>query len=133
MNSYQKGNLSEAKIVAKLLELGKVVFKPVGEGFRYDLLIDNCDGTFTRVQCKTARVGKNGTIIFATGSRGGHNKAKNKGYVGQADVFMVYAKHTDKVYVIPVESAPIGSMSLRIIRPLVNTDNINWADKYVLK
>ena len=133
MNSYQKGNLSEAKIVAKLLELNKLVFKPVGEGYRYDLLIDNSDGTYTRVQCKTARLNRSGCIIFATGSRGGHNKSKNKGYHNEADVFMIYSKHTDKVYLVPVENASKSSMMLRITKPKKVIDNIKWADDYEYK
>lgn len=110
-----------------------MVFKPVGEGYRYDLLIDNCDGTFTRVQCKTARESRNGTIIFATGSRGGHNKAKNKNYVGQADIFLVYASIVDKIYSIPVLEAANSSMALRINKPKSLSHSIKWANDYELK
>lgn len=131
MNTHKIGNFSEQNIICRLLSLDRVVLKPVGEGHRYDLLMDNQNGTFTRIQCKTARVTKNGCLSFATGSRGGYKKQKNRGYKGEADVFLVYSPMTQQVYYIPVDMAPEGSMLLRLQSPerTVNR-NIHWASDF---
>ena len=36
----QKGNIAEAAVVAAAVKLGIDVYKPVGEGGRYDLIFD---------------------------------------------------------------------------------------------
>jgi hypothetical protein len=45
-----------AGIVLALLKAGKAVLRPVSNGLRYDIVVDNLDATFTRVQCKTGQL-----------------------------------------------------------------------------
>ena len=52
-DTTRRGELSEFEIIAALLRSGRVVLRPLSAGLRYDLVIDNEDGTFARVQCKT--------------------------------------------------------------------------------
>ena len=52
-NNKTKGERSEAIIIAKLLEVGYGVLTPFGDNRRYDLVIEDADGKFWRVQCKT--------------------------------------------------------------------------------
>ena len=50
----QLGERSQAHIIARLLEVGYTVLTPYGDSSRYDLVIEDADGKFWRVQCKTA-------------------------------------------------------------------------------
>lgn len=49
------GDKSEACIIAKLMQVGYAVLIPFGGSERYDLVIEDADGQFWRVQCKTGR------------------------------------------------------------------------------
>jgi PD-(D/E)XK nuclease superfamily protein len=76
-NANSIGEISEAAIIARFLLLGYVVLIPYGGNQRYDLVIEDMEGQFWRVQCKTARIQDNGTVVaFDTAN---HNYAlKNK-------------------------------------------------------
>lgn len=100
MNTTEKGNLTELKIAVRLLESGKTVLRSIGEGCRYDLVIDE-KGKFTRVQCKTGRL-RNGVIVFNCVSQYAWKK-EYRSYNGSADLFGVYCPETAKCYLVPVE------------------------------
>ena len=41
MNSKDKGDIAEAFVTARLLEMGNSVSKPFGDNQRYDIIVDN--------------------------------------------------------------------------------------------
>ena len=127
MNSYEKGNLSEAVIAARLLESGYIVCVPIGGGHRYDMVIDTGDG-FKKIQVKTARL-YNGNIMFNTCS---NNKGRGrKSYHGDIDMFGVYCPELAECYLVPVELTGRSLMSLRINPPKNNqTKGVNFKDKF---
>ena len=131
MTTNEKGRITLAKVLARLSEKGKHVLVPFANVGRYDLLIDNRDGTFTRVECKTARY-KKGCIMFHTESRGGRGLKEAQDYSHDADVFGVWSSQTDKVYLISVKDATLSSMMIRVEEPKSkgNYSNINWAKDY---
>ncbi len=49
-----KGEISEAAIITRFLQLGYIVLTPYGGNQRYDLVIEDADGNFWRIQCKSA-------------------------------------------------------------------------------
>ena len=101
MNSKDVGNISELAVMAALAKMGKRILVPFGDNLRYDLLIDNQDGTFTRVQCKTARLKEDkGYIKFATCSSQYHRGGVKHDYYYEAELFGVYCPQLDKVYLI---------------------------------
>src|SRR2546430_11782976 len=53
LTTDQKGNIAEVAIALAAIKLGIDVYWPVGEGGRYDLILDVC-GRLNRVQCKWA-------------------------------------------------------------------------------
>ena len=57
MQTREKGNLTEARILAALVAAGYLVSVPFGEGHKYDFIIDDSVSLW-RVQCKTGRVKK---------------------------------------------------------------------------
>jgi hypothetical protein len=75
------------------------LLRPLSSASRYDLLIDNEDGTFTRVQCKSG-VLRNGCVLFRVYSVSGHD-TRAKGYRGQVDAFGVYCSGTSASYLVP--------------------------------
>lgn len=110
MNTYQKGNVSEAAFVAKLISMGYTVCMPFGGGSRYDLIFEK-DGSFKSVQVKTARLSAN-TVCFNTCS---NNKGlKRKQYIGEVDFIGAYCKENDSCYLVPVNITKKSAMTLRI-------------------
>jgi hypothetical protein len=115
MQTREKGNLTEAKILAALVKAGYLVSVPFGDGHKYDFVIDDLT-SLLRVQCKTGRV-KNGTLFFNSYSQSG-NGATKQGYYGLADLFAVLNPETEEVYLVPVEGFGMTGISLRLVPPL---------------
>ena len=97
-DTTSRGDVAELQIAAALIRQGKRLLRPLSSASRYDLLIDNQDGTFTRVQCKSG-VLRNGCVVFRVYSVSGHD-TRAKGYVGQVDAFGVYCADTSATYLV---------------------------------
>ena len=129
------GDISEAAIIARFLQLGYVVLTVYGGNQRYDLVIEDAEGQFWRVQCKTGRIDAGGTAIrFNTAIRNvtGKNK-QSRNYRGQCDYFAVYNEKLNKVYLVPVDQVGTTSAALRLTTPKNNQEkNTLWAKDYEL-
>jgi len=133
-NNKTIGERSEAIIMAKLLEVGYGVLMPFGDNRRYDLVIEDADGKFYRIQCKTARLMNGGACInFATASTYYHTKAGfgRRGYHGEIDYFAVYSPDTRGVYLVPIDHVGTTSAKLRLA-PTGNRQekHVRWAKDY---
>lgn len=138
-NHKEMGERSEAIIIGRLVYSGYTVLKPYGENKRYDLVIEDADRKFWRVQCKTAWLSKDQkNLLFNTCSN--HyaytwqkDSMKRKHYRGDAEFFAVYSPDLDKVYLISVEKVGISSGSLRLV-PAKNSNQhgIRLAKDYEL-
>ena len=130
------GDTSEAMVIARLVQAGKMVLLPFGENQRYDLVLD--EGTeFVRVQCKTGKL-RQGAILFNTCSVAYQRKdlgfrAYHVDYIGAADLFGVYCPETDAVYLVPVNEVGNRAGTLRV-EPTRNgqAKKIRWAKDYRL-
>lgn len=131
MNTRERGNLTEIKIMAALVEAGYLVFLPFGEGHKYDFIID--DGQrLHRVQSKTGRV-KGGSLMFNGYSFSGNGKVRH-GYRGLADLFAILNPQTSQVYLVPVEEVGCTEICLRLEPTLSGqSKGIRWAAAYILK
>lgn len=130
METREKGNLAESKILAALVAAGYLVSIPFGEGHKYDFIIDD-SVSLRRVQCKTGRV-KKGVLLFNSYSQSG-NGATKKGYHGLADLFAVWNPDNGEVYLVPVESFGAAGISLRLMPTLSGqVQKVNWAVDYLL-
>ena len=58
------GNLGEAKVLAKFVELGIQVYTPFGDGSVVDLIAD-FNGKLNRIQVKSTEKDANGALIFS--------------------------------------------------------------------
>ena len=135
------GDVSEAAIATRLLQAGYVVLTPYGKQHRYDLVIEDADGRFWRIQCKTAWVVQDGSSIqfnvasshysYVDSKSMGVHKRQN--YRGQVEYFAVYCEALDKVYLIPVDDVGIAHTRLRLM-PTKNKQekNVRWAKDYEL-
>ena len=129
------GNISEAAIITRFLQLGYTVLTPNGRKQRYDLIIEDAEGMVWRVQCKTARIEDNGTVIaFDTAN---HNMAlkdrRMRHYRGQCDYFAVYCEKLNKIYLLPVDQVGTTRANLRLLPPKNNQKkNVRWAKDYEL-
>jgi hypothetical protein len=131
LQTADKGNLSEARILAAFVAAGYLVSVPFGSGHKYDFVVD--DSTrLLRVQCKTGRV-KNGTLLFNAYSQSGNGSVKMS-YRGLADLFAVLNPEDDKVYLVPVEDVGVTVGSLRLT-PTLNrqAQRVRWAESYLLR
>jgi PD-(D/E)XK endonuclease len=91
------------------------------------------DGEFVRAQCKTGRL-RQGKVVFNTKSvRINTEGWFTRGYAGQAEIFLVYCRETERIYAVPVDEAPASHGYLRV-DPTRNgqIDGIRWASDYEL-
>ena len=136
-HSKARGEHGEAVITARLLEAGYNVLVPYGDAQRYDLVIEDADGKFWKIQCKVGWMDKE-CVRFNTSSnhyqyRGGKDNYTRRGYVGQIDYFAVYSPDTGKVYLVPVDHAGKTDMWLRLTPAKTrNQHDTHMAEDYEL-
>jgi hypothetical protein len=92
------GAISESAIITRFLQLGYEVLIPHNKKLRYDLIIEDADEQFWRIQCKTARIRFNGTVIlFDTANHNYALKTKRlRHYRGECDFLPCIAKNSTK-------------------------------------
>ena len=116
-HTQKTGDISESAVVTRLLQCGYGVLMPYGQLHRYDLVIEDADRKFWRVQVKTGWLNEDRSIIkFATASSMNYT-VKNKGwrsYRGQCEYFAVYVEDLNKVYLLPVDDGGMTRASLRL-------------------
>lgn len=112
-----KGQLSEAKCLAKLIENGYAVYLPWNKDAKSDFIIERNE-IFYRVQCKTARLSKDGTVLLFS-TKFMHSRTKiTSSYKGLVDKFVVYSYELDTVYLIDLKDVDAeNSAYLRITLP----------------
>ena len=133
MKSKMIGEISEAKILADLVSHGYKVSIPFGEDCRYDLVIEDSNGTLKKVQCKTGRF-RDGAIVFHSFSVDLKSQLA-KDYVGQVDYFAVYCFETNLTYLVPMtDDLPLREVSMRVIDSKNNQKSrIRLASQYQIR
>ena len=129
------GEISESAIITRFLQLGYVVLTPYGGNQRYDLVIEDSEGQFWRVQCKTAWMDEDGAVIrFSTAISNVTGKNRQpRNYRGQCDYFAVYNEEINKVFLIPVDQVGISQGRLRLAPTKHNHDRqVRWAKDFEL-
>ena len=132
MNTKDKGDFSEAKVLSRLKERGYAVLTPFGDNQKYDLVYESEEG-FKKVQVKTgkAKEGKVTAKLYTSVSN--RNQQEQKHYSKEEiDEFMIYCPTTNEVYRMPVEEAPNSEVSIRL-EPAGNGQKkgINWREDYL--
>ena len=137
-HTQKTGDISEQAAITRLLECGYTVLQPIGQMHRYDLVIEDADGKFWRVQVKTGWLDRDDSVIryenqsntyhyYGVNNRAGTTR---KGYIGECEYFCVYLEKFRKVYFIPIDQAG-GTLRLT---PTKNKQekNVRWAKDYEL-
>src|SRR5260370_15473704 len=111
-HTNKTGDITEHAVMYRLLESGYGVLKPVGQMYRYDLVVEDSEGQFWRIQCKTGWLNADKTTItFAVASTYNHN-TKTKGrkpYHGEVEYFGVYVEELRKVYLVPADRVGVNT------------------------
>lgn len=91
---------------------------PLWGNHRYDLVIEDAERRFWRIQCKTARIDNDAVIKFDTAN---HNvtgeKRESRHYRGECDYFAVYSPELNKVYLVPIDEVSTTRANLRLTPP----------------
>jgi hypothetical protein len=112
-NTTAQGDRSELEVAAALTRSGRTVLRPLSAGLRYDLAVDNHDGTLTRIQCKTGIL-KSGAVHFRAYNADAR-RPKGVPYRGQVEAFGVFCPQTGSVYLVPLsELASVSTARLRV-------------------
>ena len=108
------GDLTEFEVLTALMRTRRRLLRPVSAGLRYDLAIDNGDGTVMRVQCKTGLL-RNGFISFRV-CNADARRPQGVPYNGQIEAFGVYCPQNGRSYLIPIEAigANVSTARLRV-------------------
>ena len=112
----EKGDLGQAMIMADLFKRGFKVLLPVGEDWKFDLVIYR-NGKFERIQCKYDGIFID-TVFVNCRSCNNHSRTK---YTDQdIDWIGIYHKASDLCYYIPSNLLGKGraALSLRIKDPI---------------
>ena len=129
LESKQKGIITELQCITYFNQLGYQVSIPYGENARYDFIVD-IDGNLLRIQAKTAKENKNGTIrILCKSTRPNTKCAITKHYTSdEIDYFATF--YNNKCYMIPVNEC-YDSKILRFEKSANNQhENVNFAKDY---
>jgi hypothetical protein len=110
MKTATRGNAAEGAVLNALIRRGHDVLLPFGDGHPFDLVI-HLRGRFIRVQVKTAWR-KEGCVLFNPYATD-HGKGIGS-YAGLADVFGVFCRDTDAIYLVPLDGVASQSGRLRI-------------------
>lgn len=133
MNTKGIGNIGEAKVLCKFVELGVPVYLPFGDNERADLIAD-FNGRLNRIQVKTSIKAEDGKMIFDLTSSTTHrsNGVRHKYTNQEVDYFACYNLARDKVFLIPV-GEPCTSIVIRYEKPKNNQkQNIKFEEDFLI-
>lgn len=126
-----KGEITEARVIAHLVENGVEVYPSFGDNYAGDVVVDL--GCLKKVQIKRGRF-RDGCVLF-NASRTGMNSQEYKfeGYGDEVDAFISHCEELDEYYWVDNEDICSTTMRLRVEEPKQRKSNINWASNYKLE
>ena len=132
LTTDQKGNIAETAIVAAAIKLGIDVYRPVGEGGRYDMIFEVEDRLY-RVQCKWAPRHKDVVVLRCYSSRRSRDGLLRRKYVaGEFDAFAAYCPDTELCYFLPYELFDGRTQVHLRLAPCENNQKVgvHWASDF---
>lgn len=133
MDTKSIGNIGEAKVLCKFVELGIPVYLPFGDNERADLIAD-FNGRLNRIQVKTSIKAEDGKMIFDLTSSTVHrtNGVKHKYTSAEIDYFACYNITRNKIFLVPV-TEPCTSITIRYEKPKNNqVVGIHFEEEYLI-
>lgn len=113
-NTSNIGNVGQAYVIAKFIELGIPVYLPMGEGYPTDLIAD-FNGKLNKIQIKTTESLHDGDymtwkLTHQEGYHGNRIKYSNQ----EVDYFALYCIETKILCLVPFEQAQTNTISIRL-------------------
>ena len=114
MNSKRIGNIGEAKVLAKFVEMGIPIYITFGDDEKADLVAE-FNGKLNKIQVKTSIKSKNGCSIFDLTSSTAHrtNGGRRKYSNSEIDYFALYSLDRDKIYLMKAPDNPMTAITIR--------------------
>lgn len=105
---------------------------PFGDNAKYDLVLEDPDGSLHRIQCKTAWRSSADTIRFNTHSQTTRDGEYHQStYFGKIDAFVVWYPAGEQLFWVDIDDANESKMDLRYEAD-IDHPSINWAEEYEL-
>ena len=135
VNSKRIGNIGEAKVLSKFVELGIPVYLPFGDNEKADLVAD-FNGKLNKIQVKTSLKAENGVVKFDLVSSTLHRKNGVKHIYNKTEIdyFACYNITRDKIYLIDLDNFNQSSIQIRYETPLNSQmKKIRYENDYLLE
>jgi len=132
LTTDQKGTVAETAIVFAAVKLGIDLYRPIGEGGRYDMVFD-IGQRLLRVQCKYAPLKDDVVLIRCRRARRTADGLLQRGYTAEEiDAFAAYCPDLDRSFFLPIERCRRRlAIQLRVSPPRNNQGtDIEWADDF---
>jgi hypothetical protein len=132
LSTDQKGNVAEMAVMLAATKLGIDVYRPVGEGGRYDVIVE-LDERLWRIQCKWAPRHDDVIVFRCYSCRRNRDGLLRRTYSdGEIDAFAAYCPDLDRCYFLPYEC--FSGRTQILLRLSASKNNqaqgINWAREY---
>src|SRR3954453_12226601 len=133
LSTDQKGNIAEAAVALAATRLGIDVYRPIGEGGRYDMIL-HVNDRLLRVQCDWAA--RNGDVILgrcSSSRRSAGGKPLTRHYTThEVDAFAAYCMELDRCLLLPPQLWANRRLVQLRLAPTRNNQarRIHWAEDY---
>jgi hypothetical protein len=131
LTTDQKGAIAETAIVHAATKLGIDVYRPVGEGGRYDMIFDLDKPT--RVQCKWAPLQGEVVLVRCYSSRRTRAGLLRRVYEeGEIDSLAAYCAELDRCFYLPLDEFGRRTQIQLRLCPTRNNQRhrLNWAEDF---
>jgi prevent-host-death family protein len=129
VSTDRKGNIAEQAIALAAMKHDIDVYRPAGEGGRYDLVFD-VGSRLLRVQCKWAPMERGCVVIRCESCRRSATGFITRSYTAsEVDALAAYSPDRDECYLVPVRLiAGRRELRLRVEKPRNGQrGSLNWA------
>ena len=134
MNTKSIGNIGEAKVLAKFVELGISIYLPFGDNEKADLIAD-FGGKLNKIQIKTSIKAEDGKMKFDLTSSTVHRKNGNRHIYNsqEIDYFACYNITRQCILLFKVNEVPNTTITIRYEKPKNNqTTGIRFEEDYLI-
>lgn len=133
-DTNRKGNAAELEIAAEAARLGLLVYHPLTEHGRADLVL-GIAGRLLRVQCKWGK--RQGDVVIVnleTSRRCRDGYIRTRYTADEIDAIGVYCEGLDSCFLIPIEDVEGKAAITLRLAPARNGQRaaLNWAEQYRL-
>lgn len=113
-NTSVIGNIGQAKVFSKFVELGIPVYLPFGEGYVIDLIAD-FNGKLNKIQIKTTeKLHDSSYMKWRITHQDGYHGSRKKYTSDEVDYFALYCIESDIMCLVPLEEAKTLEVKIRL-------------------